>query len=613
MEKNQIFPFERNRYYAGKLLTSTDFRAEQDYMNHKRWFVNSFVLGEGIVCGLSVFNLDDFSIMVESGIAIDSQGREIVIENSIIKKLSTVEGFEKLSGNRAVLCLRYQEEDVHLVYAVDKKEMGQEYENNRVREGYQLFLMDADMVTDSYRMESEFYAQSQLYSDEYYNITATMPFVVSCGKPVKLVVKIEKHAEGGKDIALDAILQIPAFSVREGIHQLEINTGNVHLETGSSFVCDYWMIAQNEESTSTNIIAKAENIRITSGGRTSISNTNFSLQVSIQAVSPKELVTREIGKISLEMRSMGPNHDYVKLAQLTLVRTDNAYIIDSIEEGRMKQYIPLPADGNLRMEYGAFYGNNVVRKKAPQQITEQSREREASIASYQQPIYATGTCEIPLGVNAKKGMVRFSSEMIHGLGIGDIYVQVGLEYIKRDAALGMEARNTIYGLASLFAEEELPVISANLGVKVMNDKGSFIAAVGLLEDTPVAVANLRWVAVKLPGGDGLDKTRAISGKSIAVDTPTVIMEPKASHYFNVRFKNMEPCSLFYSLPEVNSGEISSEGVYTAPAKDGIYEIVIACVEMPSITAYAYAVVRKKVPEKEEGANYGLSDGSKGIM
>lgn len=69
------------------MLTSADFEAEQLYMNNKRRFVNQMIGGSGIVCGLSVISLDDLSIMLESGVAIDDAGREIVVENSIVKKL----------------------------------------------------------------------------------------------------------------------------------------------------------------------------------------------------------------------------------------------------------------------------------------------------------------------------------------------------------------------------------------------------------------------------------------------------------------------------------------------------------------------------------------------
>lgn len=144
MKNNQLLPFERNRYYAGKLLTSADFEAEQLYMNNKRRFLNRVLFGSGIVCGLNVVNLDDLSILVESGVAIDGAGREIVVESTVIKKLSGMEGFDTLSSDVAGLYIRYREEHVHDVYCGDIGTDGREYESNRIDEGYELYLKDAE-------------------------------------------------------------------------------------------------------------------------------------------------------------------------------------------------------------------------------------------------------------------------------------------------------------------------------------------------------------------------------------------------------------------------------------------------------------------------------------
>ena len=89
------------------MLTSVDFEAEQSYMNDKRRFLNAMVTGSGIVCGLNVVSLDDQSLLIESGMAIDETGREIVVENSVVKKLSTIAGFEELKTNDVCLCIRY--------------------------------------------------------------------------------------------------------------------------------------------------------------------------------------------------------------------------------------------------------------------------------------------------------------------------------------------------------------------------------------------------------------------------------------------------------------------------------------------------------------------------
>ena len=94
------------------MLTSSDFEAEQTYMNNKRRFINQMIGGSGIACGLNVVSLDDLSIMIESGMAVDLTGREIVLESSVVKKLSAITGFEKLKTDKASLCIRYNEKEI---------------------------------------------------------------------------------------------------------------------------------------------------------------------------------------------------------------------------------------------------------------------------------------------------------------------------------------------------------------------------------------------------------------------------------------------------------------------------------------------------------------------
>ena len=81
MKNTQLYPFERNKYFYGKLLSVEDFTFEQKYMNDKRRHINRLVHGVGVVCGLNVVRVDDTTISVESGLALDSTGREIVVED----------------------------------------------------------------------------------------------------------------------------------------------------------------------------------------------------------------------------------------------------------------------------------------------------------------------------------------------------------------------------------------------------------------------------------------------------------------------------------------------------------------------------------------------------
>ena len=99
--------------------------------------------------------------------------------------------------------------------------------------------------------------------------------------------------------------------------------------------------------------------------------------------------------------------------------------------------------------------------------------------------------------------------------------------------------------------------------------------------------------MRFPSGEEIEKDIDVTGMSISPEAPTVRMLTKESHYFGVRFDGMAPCSLTYELTEENSGDITADGVYTAPSKAGVYEIRIFCTDMPKICTYAYAIVDKK--------------------
>ncbi len=71
---------ERNRYFYGLMMDEGRFRKDQDYFNRKRYLLNRFVTGTGVVCGLDL-NWDNTKqlLTIKAGLAIDRIGREIVV------------------------------------------------------------------------------------------------------------------------------------------------------------------------------------------------------------------------------------------------------------------------------------------------------------------------------------------------------------------------------------------------------------------------------------------------------------------------------------------------------------------------------------------------------
>ena len=590
MENNQLYPFERNRYYAGKMLTSSDFRAEQTYFNNKRRFINSLVYGSGIICGCNVFSLDDLSILVESGAAIDDFGREILIQSSAVKKLSAIEGFQEIEGNEVLLCMRYQEKPVHSVFAVNREGQEDSYEYNRISEGYELFLKSASELETGFELENDFFMVDRLYENQDFNVEVTMPVTVCKGAFAKMQVVLKKLSADMTPISWKGVIQMPAFAADDGGHELRIDFADVVLMRGQTVKKDYWVAAKETEEEETNLVFQNE-------------RGNHSFKIRLRDTDPDALVTEEIGKTSLEMLNLEEKKDYIPLAKLKHLRTDSAYIIDEVMEHGVKRYINAPGWEAKRRMYGAYFmkeGRTGYRK--PEKAEESLIPKETVPVRKKGPAVATGIVEIPLGADAKKGQICYSGEIMHGLGRGNVYVELGYEWYESESVPGANVKSTVYGNAGLFDDEIEGVSDVETAVKVLNDKGSFIVAAKLLKNMECLVLAYRWVAILFPSGEETWNEEDYGNMSISAETPTVVLGIRESYYFNVKFNNMEKCSLTYELTEGGSGDITADGVYTAPRKEGVYEIRIYCTDMPLICAYAYAIVRAKKDKDKDRSN-----------
>ncbi len=594
MNNTQIYPFERNRYYPKKRLSSADYQAEQDYFNNKRRFLNGLMYGSGVVCGLGVFSLDDLSILVESGVAIDGLGREVVVESSDVKKLSALSGFESLRSNSAMLCLRYHEEPVHKVYAIESADPEKEFQYNRVKEDYELFLMDSEDIMESFEMDTEFLTRGDLMVSDHYRIEYTMPATVSRGRLVKARLTVTKLTDVPVRLTYRGVLQTPAFLTENGNNEIDVDLLDIDLQQGESICFDYWLKTLATAAAETNIILLTGSAAGYENDRAIPVPANFTIKVLLSDMAPRTLVSREIGRMNLEMKNIGSQEDYIPLAKLKLVRTDSAYIIEDVIESGVKKYVSAPSQDMRRGDYMDYF-----LKEAEFSAGRENGSVGKSTSAEERDYYgsgmevATGTLEIPLGENARKGDVRYSGEIMHGLGKGNVYVEVGYEYLREDETVGTNTKSTIYGNPDIFANDQRTVVDAETAVRVLNDKGSFVVGARLLKNVDYLVLTFRWVAIKFPAGNDLGLKEDFTGKSISPETPTVRMGTKENHYFGVRYNNMDKVSVTYELTETGSGEITADGIYTAPAKPGVYEIRIYCTDMPVVCTYAYAIVEKK--------------------
>ncbi|MCR5278233.1 MAG: hypothetical protein K6E19_02220 [Lachnospiraceae bacterium] len=597
---NQLYPFERNRYYPGKMLTTADFQAEQDYYINKSRFMNSLMYGAGIVCGLSVVSLDDLSILIESGVAIDGTGREIVVDSSVVRKLSAIEGFADLKSSNATLCVRFKEEPVHTVYSVSHKDTDKDYEYNRISEGYEFFLTEKKAKVKDYELQTEFLLRETLVKSENYLAEIIIPAIVSKDRNVRIVLSVKKLSEEAVRFSGKGVLEIPVLTTPEGSHELEVGVDDLNLQKDEIWRRDYWVKVEDVPADETNVILKSASMSAFENDTAVTAVQSFSQKIRLTKDSPLELVNDEIGRMNLEMRSMGGEKNMIRLADIKITKTDNSYIIDSISESGSRKHIAAPSQELLRSHYIEYFDKSVDLSPMAAGVVNAGSDRKVSPSSSAGPEMATGVLEIPMGRGVKPGDIRFSGEIAHGLGKGNVYVEIGYEHISDDRSLGGNAKSTIYGDPSLFSSKGRDLAKVETAVRVLNDKGTFVVAAKVNGNIDHLVLSFRWVAIRFPSGNELELIEDYYDKSISAETPTVTMGTKESHFFGVRFNNMETCSITYELTSPGSGEISADGIYTAPAKEGVYEIHIYCTDMPVICTYAYAIVKHRTESGGKG-------------
>ena len=95
---------KRVHYFDHQFLKVHDFQAEQDYHVQMRRRHNHLLHGWGVVDGLEVKQKGQREITIEPGMAMDSQGREILVSSPVTRKLASLE-----RNTHVFIAIGYQE------------------------------------------------------------------------------------------------------------------------------------------------------------------------------------------------------------------------------------------------------------------------------------------------------------------------------------------------------------------------------------------------------------------------------------------------------------------------------------------------------------------------
>ncbi|MCR5371109.1 MAG: hypothetical protein K6E83_10405 [Clostridium sp.] len=570
MNNLQFFPFERNQYYYGKLMTYQDMTSEQKYMNDKRRLINRFLHGVGVVSGLQVVRMDEKTLSVEAGIALDDTGREIVIEEPRVLMLAQTEGYEDLMAREdlssAYLCLGYREEGVCPARTMAGGN-GRAEAFEKCREGSRLYLSAVRTGDDRDTLLSLTSQTVILFENNDLVITRRMPSFVRSAASFETVLRIEAKHELD-DVTVSVASSLSAIS-QDGTESMEESWSGSFRSAGDAAELKKTCTAYSVEHAYGIIATRRRNLRVTAAGREYYPAADATSRILISTEDTYHQMMESWYQGSMNRFLSGGGMRGIYLARLYLKRTGDDVSIERVDQ--------LPFDQRV---YNAFVNTGLTEQlirdvdALKAQVTgTRSSDARRKPEEYPQKI-ATGVFEFDVGLGGKAGERFFSGEIVHGLGLGRLRINLSLD----------SEESQYFGSAEIFEDMN---VRAELAAKANSERGSFVIGIRFLEATSVRSIRIRWTAELLQ-----EKDEGSAKQYIRVLPDKPEMKCMQSRYFRAETENMHKATILWEVLSPKGGTITRDGMYTAPDVEGIYEIRAFCQEDPRVMSSVYVIVRE---------------------
>ena len=596
MNNRRYYSFERNNYFYGKLLTSRDFEDEQNYMNNKRRLINRVLHGAGIVYGLDVVAVDESSVVIQSGLALDSSGREIVVPSTQVVKLSTIRGYSDLKTSSVCLGIAYAEEKTEPVYAVMNKDAdAQERQYNHLKEGYELFLQDSRDCVREPKKEDEYIAWKVLYQDDDLRITQYLPTFAVPGMLVK--ARTEIHKTSHMPFVCSINCKVDTDGMIPG--ETQIRADNVSQEYGETMVLEQTFRPEDYIFGNGDVSVRFSEITVQkSGVKEAAPDTSMTLNPVYGTALEYVHKTSYRGNLDVDLDRK--YDEKLWIAGIQLIRSERHSIIDRVERAPFDQYVYSSEQLMILEKLEEFLIPQDGSAGRPQVYVQGNSERSAAAAPERRS-NSSGVFEMSLGSGGEVGKVYFSDEIMHGLGNGPVYVDIGIEYISRDVNASGDRESIILGDGSIFESDSTvtdeKIFQVDQAVKILPDRGTFIVGVRPRVKMGRIGLRIRWYAFKPEDLEQRVYDRSEQKGCIMIQPDTIVLPPKGSVHINPVFINMPEEALSYTLLDPEGGKIDNTGLYTAPAQEGVYEIKAAALSDPEIFTHAFIIVSQKKTEE----------------
>ena len=568
MKNSKIFPFERNKYFFGKLLSVEDFNLEQKYVNDKRRMINSFVLGTGIVAGMYVVQIDERTISVERGFALDYLGREIVIDAPEIKKLSLIDGFDSCvrSGNDSYLylCVEYSEAEKSPVHNVAGTSGTPGESFNRIQESYRLYLTNDEPENDLLAPADLYEQRKTIYWDGKVRIKQVMPRYVRAGEQFELRIEVENLDTQYVAFSYDLILTCLS-SDNQSV--LKVSFDEVLYEKKGEYTQVYKLDVQQYLDVEGIAELDPKSFHLTLG---QLPQTVPAEGKSLTYITEKDIHEQLISSYYKSAMGGISNTNGVEklyLAKIYLLKAGDAYLIEGIKNVPFAQYV-------LNNPLSAATQQLLARRPSISAgITDGFIE--AAATGMEKPLrdIASGSSRIYFNAGGRKGERFFSDEIVHGLGLGSVTIILAVS----------QANSMTFGSTEVFENQD-PM--AELAARLNPAKGTFVIGARLISNTTQDYIDVKWTAIR----DVEDIIEEKTKMKIFIKPNTLLLRTRESYYLEAVCSNMQDKTIHWSVVD-NGGMIDNNGLYVAPNVPGVYEVVAQSAVYPEIKASVIIVVR----------------------
>lgn len=591
MNNANFFPFERNRYFYGKLLTVRDFEVEQRYHCTKRELLNRLVHGAGVVCGLGVTASDESTLMIESGMALDYQGREIVVPEPLFRKLPMLEGQETLAGKKdAYLCLSYAEEDVEPVNATGA-EVGSQRQFDLTREGFRLFLTAEPPAYQSLLETAGRENVSVLYQSDELILVLSLPSILCAGEEFQVQVLVVKN-ENTPPVQ---------FSLEGENTFAESENGRVCLSYRESreekrcvYTVDFPLRAKSLSGVDSRLFPGGCELNVELGSHHYKNYLNVEAAVHLCRDQEEcRLRRRQLDDLSHHLRGRDLP---LYLAKLELIHSAAGVFVGGVTSLPFQQAVGTEGRSG-GSSAGEFTVTTSVRSleywqkpdvKAVYQPSSGALHLDFGIPSPEQYDYAVahGTVDLTMPGGIRVNSRVFSQEIAHGLGAGAVDVRLSVEFTDKER----EETALLCGNSEVFKHKSQkaapPWVEA--AALIYPERGTMRIGLWLHDTVEGNLIRVHYFAQK----PERDTSRILSQHRVSLSvTPEFSrLGCRGKLQFQAEVVGSEDKSVTWSVKEENGGVIDHNGLYQAPELPGTYEITAVASADDSVTASAFVIV-----------------------